>query len=341
MSLDVAYIEERMKHHRVPGCSVASIEHGRLMDAKQLGTVAMGSGQQVTADTRFNACSMSKFLTSVLVLSLVEAGQLALDEPVNDRLVSWQLTDVASKRSEVTLRQLLRHESGIIDATNSFGALDVIFGRPSMTALLGGDTPYHDGPVHVTGEPDQEAFHYSDAGFCLIQLLIEDVMKRPFADVIRDELFIPLGMHASGYDFEVEGMAFSSGHDKHGHSVAPIIPHYPYPAAAGLWTTTEDLMRVVIELMEAVKGNGRVLSPRAVEDMLSASSSNPFVGLGVFLDGEHGQRELSSLGWGIGFQSMLVAYPYIGKSLIIMTNAELGVHQMDGLIGDIYRSIFN
>ncbi|WP_214756647.1 MULTISPECIES: serine hydrolase domain-containing protein [unclassified Exiguobacterium] len=340
MSLDVAYIEERMKHYRVPGCSIAWIEHGRLMDAKQLGTVATGSGQRVTADTRFNACSMSKFLTSVLVLKLVEAGQLALDEPVNDRLVSWQLKDVVSTPSEVTLRQLLRHESGIVDATGGFGALDVTFGRPSMAALMNGDTPYHDGPVHVTGEPGQ-AFHFSDAGFCLIQLLVEDVMKRPFADVMRDELFIPLDMHASGYDFEVEGVTFASGHDKHGHSVAPIIPHYPYPAAAGLWTTTEDLSRVVIELMEAVKGNGRELSHRTVEDMLSASSLNLFAGLGVFLDGEQEQRELSSLGWGIGFQSMLVAYPYIGKSLIIMTNAELGVHQMDGLIGDIYRATVN
>ncbi|WP_215190112.1 serine hydrolase domain-containing protein [Exiguobacterium sp. s6] len=340
MPLDVAYIEERMKYHRVPGCSIALIEHGRLMDSKQFGTVATGSGHPVTADTRFNACSMSKFLTSVLVMKLVETGQVALDEPVNDRLVSWQLTDVASKRSEVTLRQVLRHESGVIDATDSFGELDVTFGRPSMTALLNGDTLYHDGPVHVTGEPGQ-AFHYSDAGFCLIQLLIEDVMERPFANVIRDELFIPLRMHASGYDFEVEGVAFSSGHDKHGHSVAPIIPHYPYPAAAGLWTTTEDLTRVVIELMDAVRGNGRLLSPRMVKDMLSGSSLNPFIGLGVFLDGEQELRELSSLGWGIGFQSMLVAYPYIGKAMIIMTNAELGVHQMDGLIGDIYRATFN
>ncbi|KAB2863774.1 MAG: beta-lactamase family protein [Exiguobacterium chiriqhucha] len=341
MPLDVAYIEERMKYHRVPGCSIAWIEHGRLMDYKQFGTVATGSGQRVKADTRFNACSMSKFLTSVLVMKLVETGQVALDVPVNDWLDSWQLKDgVLSTPSEVTLRQLLRHESGIIDATGSFGELDLTFGRPSMIALLNGDTPYHDGPVHVTGKPGQ-TFHYSDAGFCVIQLLIEDVMERPFANVIRDELFVPLRMHASGYHFEVESVKFASGHDKHGHSIAPIIPHYPYPAAAGLWTTTEDLSRVVIEMMEAVKGNSRVLSPRMVKDMLSGSSLNPFVGLGVFLDGEQKRRELSSLGWGIGFQSMIVAYPYIGKAIIIMTNAELGVHQMDGLIGDIYRATFN
>ncbi|UTT41535.1 serine hydrolase domain-containing protein [Exiguobacterium aurantiacum] len=340
MPLDVGYIKERMEHHRVPGCSIAWLEHGQLMDSKQFGTVATGNGQPVTADTRFNACSMSKFLTGVLVMKLVETGQLALDVPVNDRLVSWQLKDVVSTPSEVTLRQVLRHESGVIDATDSFGELDVTFGRPSMTALLSGNTPYHDGPVQVTGEPGQ-TFHYSDAGFCVIQLLVEDVMKRQFADVMRDELFVPLGIHASGYDLEVERVTFASGHDKHGHPVAPIIPHYPYPAAAGLWTTTEDLSRVVVELMKAVKGNSRKLSDRTLEDMLSGSSSNPFIGLGVFLDGEQKRRELSSLGWGIGFQSMIVAYPYIGKSLIIMTNAELGVHQMDGLIGDVYRAIFN
>lgn len=188
----------------------------------------------------------------------------------------------------------------------------------------------------MTGEPGQ-VFHYSDAGSCVIQLLNEGVLKRPFANVMRDELFVPLGMQNIGYDFEVEDVAFASGHDKHGHSVAPIIPHYPYPAAAGLWTTKEDLMRVVIELMEAVKGNSRVLYSSDGRRHAVCFVVEPR----CLSRWETGAARAIIARLEIGFQSMLVVYPDIGKSLIIMTNADLGVHQIDGLIGDVYRAIFN
>jgi hypothetical protein len=57
----------------------------------------------------------------------------------------------------------------------------------------------------------------------------------------------------------------------------------------------------------------------------------------VFLDGEGSSTEISSLGWGEGFQSMMVAEPLEGKAWVIMTNGNTGIHQMKGLIGDVYR----
>jgi hypothetical protein len=59
----------------------------------------------------------------------------------------------------------------------------------------------------------------------------------------------------------------------------------------------------------------------------------------VFLDGAEKELEISSLGWGLGYQSMMVAYPYLETGLVKMTNTDLGVHQLKGIIGEVYHSL--
>src|SRR5690606_1062936 len=113
-----------------------------------------------------------------------------------------------------------------------------------------------------------------------------------------------------------------------------------YPAASGLWTTSSDLAKLVLELLHAVHGNSTLgISVNSVNEMISPQGGKDWTGLGVFLGESGNGLEVSSLGWGVGFQCMMVAKPHIGIGTVIMTNAELGVHQMEGLIGEIYREI--
>ena len=72
--------------------------------------------------------------------------------------------------------------------------------------------------------------------------------------------------------------------------------------------------------------------------MITSQGCKEWTGLGLFLDRSNQEIEISSLGWGRGFQCMLVAYPDLGTGLVIMTNTDLGVHQLKGIIGDIYNS---
>lgn len=71
--------------------------------------------------------------------------------------------------------------------------------------------------------------------------------------------------------------------------------------------------------------------------MIKPQGCSDSTGLGVFLD-HSGQ--IFSLGWGVGFQCMLVAYPYLKTGIVIMTNIELGIHQSEGIIGDILKSLY-
>ena len=234
-------IEERMKHYNVQGLSITLLEGGEISGTENYGLLEVESNRKVNEDSIFSACSISKFLTGILAMKLVEEGLLDLDDDVNESLVSWKVPENDfTKNKKVTLRNLLSHQSGIKDPEDSFPELNSKIGVPSMVELLEGKTPYCKTPIEVKCEPESE-FHYSDAGFCIIQQLIEDVTEKPFHQVMNEQIFEPLGMANSHFNttmLEVDRQNFSCGHNKNGELVDGKYPIYPYPAASGLWTTS-------------------------------------------------------------------------------------------------------
>ncbi|MCG3418127.1 serine hydrolase domain-containing protein [Oceanobacillus jordanicus] len=343
MNLKDIDIPKQMKHYNVPGLSLTLIENNQISITENYGVLEARENKNVTTDSIFSACSINKFLTAMLVVKLTEQGLLDLDEDVNEKLVSWKVPRNAfSKNKKVTLRNLLSHQSGIIDPKGSFTELDSTIGSPSMFDLLAGNTPCCKESIEVTYEPESE-FHYSDAGYCIIQQLVEDVTKKSFQQVVNEFLFKPLAMENSTLDMKriaTNSEDFSCGHYKYGEVVEGKYPIYPYPAASGLWTNSIDLAKLAIELMNALKGESKIgISARRAKEIISPQGGKAWSGLGVFLEGSEKEFEITSLGWGIGFQCMMVLFPNMEKGAVIMTNAELGVHQMEGIIGEIYTSL--
>ena len=241
MKLKNINIEERMKHYNVQGLSITLLEGGEISGTENYGILEVESNRKTNEDSIFSACSISKYLTGMLVMKLVEEGLLDLDDDVNESLVSWKVPENDfTKNKKATLRNLLSHQSGIKDPEGSFPELNSKIGVPSMVELLEGKTSYCKIPIEVKCEPESE-FHYSDAGFCIIQQLIEDVTEKPFHQVMNEQIFEPLGMANSQFNtsmLEVDRQNFSCGHNKNGELVDGKYPIYPYPAASGLWTTS-------------------------------------------------------------------------------------------------------
>ena len=143
-------IDERMKHYNLSGLSIAEIESGQITNTECFGLLETGTTNKINSNSIFNACSISKFLTAMLVMKLTEQGVLELDEDVNNRLSSWEVPNNAlTKSKKVTLRNLLSHQSGIIDPEGSFTELNPINGYPSMVELLEGRTSYCRFPIEV------------------------------------------------------------------------------------------------------------------------------------------------------------------------------------------------
>lgn len=339
MNIDM---KERMEYYNVAGLSLTLINDGQITDSC-FGVLEAGTTKKVDENSVFNACSISKFLTSVLVLKLSNQGLLDINENVNNRLTSWKVPENEfTQTKKVTIRNLLRHESGIVDPEGSFSNLNTTHGVPNMIDLLMGKTSYCKEPIEVKYIPETD-FHYSDAGFCIIQQLIEDIIKMPFGEIMKKFIFDPLQMTNSTYEIiisDASSRKLSCGHNKDGNVVNEKYPIYPFPAASGLWTTPTDIGKVVLELMNSLHGESKLgLSQNSVQAFFESKGCKGWNGLGMFLDGSDQELEISSLGWGVGFQCMMVAYPYLGKGTIIMTNTDLGVHQLKGIIGEIYSSM--
>ncbi|MGX1193491.1 serine hydrolase domain-containing protein [Metabacillus sp. SLBN-84] len=334
-------IKNRMVDYQITGLSLASIDQGRISSTECFGLLEAGTDKMVKRNTIFSACSISKFVTSMLAMILTEQGILDLDEDVNDRLASWKVPgNKFNNKKKVTLRNLLCHQSGVIDPPDSFSERNSMTGSPETAELLAGRTPYCKAPIELKYEPWSD-FSYSDAGYCIIQLVIEDAAGIPFTKLVHDFIFRPLNMSDSTFDLPVSSADkgnFSCGHSKSGDLVDGKYPVYPFPAASGLWTTPADLALLVIELMNSIKGESSLkLSANKAMEVIESQGCKEWTGLGVFLDKNQTGIEISSLGWGAGFQCVMVAYPLLGKGLVIMTNTDTGIHQLEGIIGEICR----
>ncbi|OJE37621.1 penicillin-binding protein [Bacillus proteolyticus] len=343
MNLKSNNIYEKMNQYSVAGLSLAVICDGRLDEASAFGTLESGTTRTVTTDSIFNSCSISKFITAILTLKLCNQGIVHLDENVNDRLTSWNIpTNLFTSQKKITLRNLLSHQSGIIDPPNSFEHYTLAQGRPNMSELLAGKTLYCPVPIEAAYKPESE-FHYSDANFCIIELLLENITGKPFNLLLEEYIFQPLQLKNSTV-FPTEDInkldTFACGHNKDGTVTNEKYPFYPFAAASGIWTTPTDLSTLVIELIHSLHGNSKLkLSQKIVQDMISPQGCSKWTGLGVFLDDSNEDLQIYSYGWGVGFQCMMVCYPYQGNGAVIMTNSDLGVHQMEGIIGEVLKML--
>jgi len=336
-------IEERMAHYHVPGLQMTRIQDGRLARTETYGVPEVGTSGSVGPNTMFNACSISKFATAMLVMKLAAQGIVDLDENVNDRLTSWKVPENSFTQAyKVTLRNLLCHQSGIVDPTGSFQERHEDQAPLRMADILAGHTSYCLEPITIKYEPGSE-FHYSDAGYCVIQQLIEDVMGRPFDHLLEEFILLPLQMTNSQIlqSMRVERLdRLASGHQRNGEVVPRTYTIYPYPAAAGLWSTSEDLARLINELLDSIRGQGQLgITQASAREMITAQGCVEWAGLGLFLQTSQQRMTCSSLGWGVGYQCMIDCEPASSSAIVIMTNADTGVHQLEGLIGELLRAI--
>ncbi|NKI22226.1 beta-lactamase family protein [Paenibacillus dendritiformis] len=344
-------IEALRRQHRVPGASIALICNGRLEWSGGCGELEAGSGRKVTANSLFHACSMSKMVTAVGVLRLVQAGVLELDTEANRYLRTWRLPDSPyTANVNVTLRHLLAHQSGIVDPPGSFGIYRTTDPLPAVREILAGATPYHSEPVHIQKVPGTR-YAYSDAGYCVLEQLIEDVTGETFAVAMERLVMAPLGLKRTFYwnyydskigraeEIKAKASA-SSGHHQDGRVVDRSRAYYPCLAAAGLWSTPTELALLALEVMAAWNGDAAsILRPEMARQMMAGSGCAEEAGLGVFVPSAEGEPLVVSQGWGIGFQCKLLAYPRLRSGIVVMTNSDPGKPQDKALTGDLIRHI--
>jgi CubicO group peptidase (beta-lactamase class C family) len=191
----IAAIKHITKKEFVGNFAMAIMKNGKVEKE-----IFFSQNKPVDRNTIFQVSSLSKFVSAVGIMKLVELGKIDLDTPVSRYLKRWQLPPSEFDNEQVTVRKLLSHTAGLTDGLgyNGFKNKDSIQTlEQSLTKAKDADNGVS-GEIKVGIEPGSR-WKYSGGGFTLLQLIVEERSGQTFNEFMTSNLFTPLNMTSSTY----------------------------------------------------------------------------------------------------------------------------------------------
>lgn len=253
----------------VPGLSIALIQKGNVAWHRGFGVKNAQTAEPVTANTMFEAASLSKPVFAYAVLKLVDAGKLQLDTPLNKYLPGNYDVGEDARINQITARHVLSHTPGFPN-----------WRRPN-------------GPLTIHFTPG-ERFSYSGEGFVYLAKVVEHITGEKFNDFMKKNVFDPLGMPDSNFIWQESQAAQSTFRHRANGEISGQNKLTQPNAAASLRTTAQDFGRFLSAVL-----NGTGLKKETAKLMLtpqikvSAAGTNNLFGV---------PEKLSpTLSWGLGW----------------------------------------
>ena len=294
-------VQQMMKENGVPGVVLAIVKNGRVVVEKGYGTKSLDSNQPPDENTVFYIGSLSKAITAVGAMLLVDKGKLNLDDAA-----SRYVKDLPSKWSAITVRQFMTHTSGIPELPKRLKKQEDTI-EQALTLAAG---------LPMTFKPGTDE-KYNNFNFAIIGHLIEEISGQSYSDYMRNNLFAPLGMNHTGGGILDRFPNHATGYNGVNGNTRPgvfDVQEFGWPSG-GLATTLSDLLK----LDEALR-SGKLMKRSTYEQMITKAdvgSGTP----GWFTHDAGGIKLVTKNGAGsMGFSSMYIFAPERGDSVIMIRN---------------------
>jgi CubicO group peptidase (beta-lactamase class C family) len=305
-----------------PGAAVLVIRDGGKVLTATYGVADIATKTRVTAATNFRLASVTKQFTAMAVLMLIEEGGLTLDTTLGELYPGFP-----GYGSGITIRQLLRHQSGLPDyepmvpedATEQVRDADVL----SMMATADGG--YF--------EPGTD-YRYSNSGYAVLAMIVEKISGKTFAEFLDERIFTPTGMantvafeqdvstvpnRAYGYTVTADGVEFTD------QSLYSAVL-----GDGGIYSSLDDLFR-----WDQALYRDELIKPESRAAMLTPALED--YGFGWRIDTYDGRRRYHHSGSTSGFRNFIQRFPDEKLTIIVLTNrAEPDVQPLAEQIADLY-----
>ncbi len=305
------FIQAEMKKRNIPGLSLAVVKNGEVMLTNGFGKANLELNVAAAPETVYQLQSITKTFTAAATMMLVEEEKIALDDKITKHL-----DNLPESWSEITLRQLLSHTSGIKDFINEPTVNLRLDATPAEIVRSLADKPLN--------FPPGEKFRYSNTGYQLLGMIIHKVTGHEWGEFVRERIFEPVGMKdtrvislADIIPNRAAGYRVLNGKLENGGFVAPSILAYP---GGGVRSTVLDLAKYDAAL------RGEKLLKRSTLDLmwtratLNDGSRAPY-GLGWFVADSGGHRVVQHTGSHLtGFGTVIARYIDDGLTVIVLTN---------------------
>ena len=319
-------VKERQAETGTPGVAYGVVGDGASF-ASGSGVIGIEDPREITADTLFQLCSVTKPMTAALALGLVEEGLIGLDEPVAAYLPELALAD-RETRNGLTLRHLLVHTSGLAGEwpgeLAEYGA-----GEDALARLIA------DYPRLTQYAPLGAYWGYCNPGYWLAGRLVEAVTGASFETAMRERLLTPLGMDETLFRSEQSTHRQVALPHKTGTNGQDPIPDFSFPrartASGGVLASMRDLLRFAAAALDTpLPGSKSVISETVRAAMMRPAV--PAEGAGVY----------QSIGWQVhltttetgplvyhggsytGYITRLILAPTCGFAVAVLTNSDAG-----------------
>lgn len=333
-----AYVNAQMQKDLIPGLALGIVRGQQTVELRGFGE-ADPTGRPVTPQTPFLLGSISKSFTALAVMQLVQAGKVSLDAPVQRYLPWFQVGDLRASR-QITIRQLLNQTSGL--PTSAETAALAGTGTQTLEQYVRGLNN-----VVLVSSPGT-AFNYSNANFCILGLIIQEVSGENYGTYIEQHVFAPLQMHqsfVSQQEAQDHGMATGERLEL-GTPLAANLPYLPAILPAGyLISSAEDMTHYLIAQNNGGSYNQTsVLAPSNVvllHKPAALMTQNPatFYAMGWMVGPINGIPAVSHDGDLANFHADMALLPQGQWGIVVLINVNGAVPSLSGAYSSLIAGI--
>ncbi len=297
--------------------SVLVAQKGIILLDKGYGYKNKMEGTYDDANTIFQIGSITKQFTSAIIMQLAERHELSIQDKLSKYFPDYPHGD------SITIEHLLTHTSGIYNYTNDVGFMksssEHPISRDSLIAL------FKFKPL------DFEAgskWSYSNSGYILLGAIIEKVTGKPYFRVVRENIFQPLGMNHSGFDFtDLKSGDKATGYSDGSSSVAAGIVDSSVSFAAGsIYTTTGDLYK-----WDRALYTDKIVTQTSLQKAFTPYQASYGYGWGISY--AYGKKNVGHSGGITGFVSFISRVPDDEICIVLLSNWPTAV--LPKMAGDI------
>jgi CubicO group peptidase (beta-lactamase class C family) len=321
--LDV-WLEEQIASGVAPGFSIAIVHDQEVVWSDGYGFADLESRRPATPETLYRLGSVTKLLTATAILQLRDAGKLALDDPVSRHLPEFTVRNPFPGTPAVTLRHLLTQTSGLPrDAPFAYWTTHVFPSREQLLASLD--------DLELT-RPPGETYKYSNLGMGLLGLVIERVSGLSYAEYLRGQIFMPLGMSDStaAPTDEHHRRRATSYYRKASDGSRRTFDYYDMEgltAAGNVVSSVEDLAEFAkLQFRDGAAGGKQILAGATVREMQRAQFVQPSFesgrGLGFAVSRSDGVTFVAHGGWIGGNRTHFLLVPSQKIAVMVAANAD-------------------
>lgn len=307
------FIQSELAKHPIPGLSLAIVEQGEVSLAQGYGFANLEWNVQATPATVYQLASLTKQFTATAIMLLVKEGQLDLEATIGH-----YLADTPAAWQTVTLRQLLTHTSGMMrDGTPAYWTtpadMKQDYSYPQMFQMIA---------QHPLDFPPGAKSSYSNSGYFLLGLVIEQITQQALNTFFTERIFQPLGMTATRINdlhdiipHRATGYCWSEGRWQHPDYIG-LTHHF---ANGGLVSNVLDLAK-----WDAALYTERILPQAHLQAMWTPAThqdgTTSDYGFGWAISTHAGQRLVSHGGGLPGFSTYIARFIDAGLTVILLTN---------------------